>query len=127
MGDEALLRRLVVIGRDHQNAVRPGGLGLFGLLEDVFGVVAADADDDLHAALTFFHRELHELVVLLGGVGGVLACGAADEDGGGAAGVLEVDQFGVLFIVHAVFKIGRDDGGAGTGEYRCLCHFLHTS
>ena len=85
---------------------------MLGLLEHVLGVVPADADNDLHAAAALFNGELHELVVLLGGVGGVLAGGPADEDRGGAAGILEVYQFGVLFVVNAVFQIGRDYGGA---------------
>ena len=75
----------------------PHVFGLLGLLEDVVGVVAADADDGLHLAGALLDGELHQTVVLLLGVGRVLARGAADEDRGGAALVLEVDEFGVFF------------------------------
>ena len=75
------------------------------------GIIAADADDGLHAPGALLDGELDELVVLFLGVRRVLARRAADEDGGGAALVLEVDEFGIFLVIDAVFEVWRDYGG----------------
>ena len=109
--DEALLGALIIVRCDHEDAVRTTHLGVLGLLEDVLGIVAADAADGLHLAGAHLNGELNQTVVLLLGVGRVLARGAADEDRGGAALVLEVEELLIFFVIDAIFEVWRDYGG----------------
>lgn len=81
------------------------------LLQDVGGVVTADADDGFHAPGAFLDGQLNELVVLFLGVRRVFTGGPADENGGGAALILEIDEFLILRVIDAVFEVWRDDGG----------------
>ena len=64
---EAFLRRLVVIGRDDENGVRPAVLGMAAKLDRLRGVVGARARDHRNPAARFVDADVHGAAVLLMG------------------------------------------------------------
>ena len=52
--EETFLRRLVVVGRDHQHGVGAGLLGVAGEFDRLVGRVRPGAGDHRHAALRHF-------------------------------------------------------------------------
>ena len=64
---EPFLRRLVVIGRDHERAIGAGLLGVAGQLDGLGGRVRSGAGDHRHAAGSRLDAELDDLLVLVMG------------------------------------------------------------
>ena len=120
--NQPFLGALVIIRRYHEDAVGAGVFSVLGVAESSLGVVAADAHDDLHAALVVIDGLADGLALLALGLGGGLAGGAADHDGGGAVLILEVDILFQPFKIHAFLGEGGDNGGAGAFENRCFNH-----
>ena len=115
--DEAGLGGLVVVRRDDQQRIGPGGLGVAAEGEGGGGVVAAAPGEDLAASGDVRETEVGQLLVLAGGERGALAGGAADAQGVDPGGELAVDLAGEGGVVDAaVVAEGGDEGGAGPGE-----------
>ena len=90
--DQALLRGLVVIGRDQQQRVRPQVLGLLDGLHGKGGVVAARARDDGHAPAHALDGPADDHGLLRDVHGGGFARRAADDERVRAPGELIVHQ-----------------------------------
>ena len=79
MGVQALLGRLVVIGRDHEDAVGADLLGVLAQADRLGGGIGAGAGDHRHAAGSRLDHQLDHALVLGVGQGRRLA-GGADRD-----------------------------------------------
>ena len=122
MLDQPLLGALVIIWGHHENAIGAGVSGILSVSQGGLGVVAANSHDDLHAPLGEVDGLADSLILLTLGLGGGLAGGAADHNGGGAVLILEVDILFQPFKIHALLGEGGDNGGAGAFENRCFDH-----
>ena len=120
MLDQTLLSSLVVVGSHHQQTVRSGGFGMLGEDESGGGVVAAGAGNDLTAAGYLVNSILDRYHMLLHGLGGGLAGGAANTDGVSAARNLELDQLTQPVVIDAIRLVGGDDGDTRAGKNRLL-------
>ena len=80
MLEQALLRRLVVIRRDLQRAVRAGFLRVLREIDRFLGGIRARAREDLDSARGEFHRQRDDLHVLLVIDRGRFAGGADGHD-----------------------------------------------
>ena len=116
MFDQATLRALIIIWRDHQHTVGSHSLCVLGVLQRVQGVVAPNADDYLHAAGGVIDRDSDQLVMLVLAQCSVLSCGAADYDCRRTVFVLMIQILLQPFIVNAVFVKGRDERSTGAFE-----------
>jgi hypothetical protein len=118
--DQAGLRRLVVVRRDDQKAVRTGGLGLLGQVDGVLGVVRTDPGHDMHPVTDRFDHGPQQPVLLLIRGGGRLTRGAADHDAVVAHLVDQVlGQLGRAVVVHGpVASHRRDHRGKQPPEWR---------
>ena len=116
---EALLSRLVVVGRDHEQRVGSGVLGVACEIDGLGGGVGAGAGDDGDAALGLRDRDLDDALVLVVGEGGALAGGAHGHEAGGTALDQPIDMRTQGRLVHRAVLERRDHGGnraAQTGE-----------
>src|SRR5262249_30180711 len=77
--EEALLRRLVVVGRHRQETVRAGPAHVFGKMDHFARVVAAGAGEDRHAAAGLLDQSLDRPEPLLVRERRALAGGAARD------------------------------------------------
>ena len=131
VGDEALLRGLVVIRCDRQQRVGARLAGVADVFQDVEGVVRADAGDDGHAARHAVYGEADDFRLFRELQGGAFTGGAHGHDGVDAGGELKVDETAQSVVVHGeVVLHGRDDGGGGAFENRVLhngCSFPKTA
>ena len=110
--DQPRMAGLVVVGRDHQQAVRAQALGFNGLCNGGAGGVAARAHVERHTARTARHRAFNDRAALGGGDGGRLA-GGSQHDQRVRSGVdLPVDQRFQAIAVHPLRAKGRDKRGA---------------
>ena len=120
---QALLRGLVVIGGDQQQAVGPQFFGFQGQLDAEGGVVAAGAGDDRHPARHLLDDKVYDFQVLLAGHGGGFPCGAAGDDGVDLVLQLELHQ-PVQFLPGDLTGRGKggDQGGARPGKDQVFLH-----
>ncbi|MPM37530.1 hypothetical protein SDC9_84148 [bioreactor metagenome] len=119
MLDETKLRGFVVVGRNVEQRVRAGILGVLGEIEGGGSVVAARAGHHLAAVVYVFHAEFHGGDMFPDAQGGCLPGGAADTDGVHSAGELLVDQLTEYIKINSpVFIKGGHNGRTGTGKYR---------
>ncbi len=122
MAAEALLRGLVVVRGDHQQAVGAGLLGGAGELDAVVGVVGAGSGDDVGAVADRFDHGAYELGFLRIAGGRGLTGGAVDDQ----AVVACVDQvrgeaLGAVEVEGALGGEGSDHGGQDPPEGCLRC------
>ena len=84
MGDDAALRRCVVVRRDDEEAVGAELVRFFGEVHGVRGRVGACARDHGRLVADCFERSAEEIEPLRVGQGGALAGGAGNDDAVGA-------------------------------------------
>ena len=105
----ALFIRLVVIGRDHQDAVRAHIARGLGFHDGGFRAVGTRAGDDGNAPVHRVQHAADDGVVLLVRHGAGFARGAQGHDAVRAVLHVPFAQFGQLFKVHAAIRMeGRD-------------------
>ena len=118
--EKPFLRRLVVVGRDHEAGVGAGLLGVAGEVDRLGGAVAARAGDHRNPAARHLDADLDDALVLLMGEGRAFAGGADGDQPLGALRDLPLHQLGELLLVHrAVLPHGRDQR-----DQRSLEHVL---
>ena len=91
MLDQPIVARLVIIGRDHEQRVRPLGFGAARQRDGFCRVVAARSRDHRHAPRRPFHREGDDLLALRIGKRAWLACGTQHDERVGSAANLPID------------------------------------
>ena len=106
----------VVVGRHHQQRVRPQALGLDGLGDGFSGVVAARAYHQRRPVQAPGGGALDDGAALAVGDGGGLTGGAQDDDGVRAAVQLPVDQALQRVEVDSVPLEGRHQRRAAAVE-----------
>lgn len=118
--DKTGLSGLIVIRSDDEQAIHAAGLCVQGQIQRGHGAVTAGAGDDLDPVIHLLDAVFDGGLVLLDGLGGGFAGGAADGDGAGAACDLKLDQLAQLIKINAVFVIGSDDSHTSAGKNRSL-------
>lgn len=114
MAVDAFLVRLVVVGRDDEEAVGAEALERERLLEHRARVVRARPADHRNAARDALHRVLADGIVLFVGHGGGFAGRAEDDERIGFVFKMKVDEFAQLLKVDgSVFMEGRHEGDEG--------------
>ena len=113
---EPTLRRLVVVGRDDQNAVRARCTGLTRECDGGGGVVRAGADDDRDAAVYLPDGPLDDLGAFGIGQRCALAGRRAEDKRIGAGGDMPFDQLLKGGEVDAVGRHWRHERNAGAAE-----------
>ena len=121
-GDEAVLGGLVVIGRDHQQAVCADLTGVAGQVHGVRRVVGAGAGDDGHPARRPLHGEANGLPVLFVCERGALAGGPGDDQCVDPLSDLPVDKAAEGVVIDAAFGQGGDEGCCHAAENGFSCH-----
>lgn len=117
---DGVLRRLAVVGRDHQQGV---GARLFGLqrhLDGVPGGEAADPRDDRCPVADRLGDGPHQRGLLAVGRGGGLAGGAREHEPVAAVGHQALgEQLGAVQVEQPVVREGRDHRAEGAAEGGC--------
>ena len=117
---EALLRRLVVVGRDDEHGVGAGLLGMGDEIDRLEGAVRARAGDDRHAPAGDLDAKLDHPLVLVMGQRRRLAGRAHRHEAMASLGDLPVHVRGESLLVEgAVVREWCHEGGD-----RSLEHFL---
>ena len=117
MPEEAVLRRLVVVGRNLQGSVGAHGFGAGGQLDRLAGRVGAGTGEHGHALARFLHHDLDNSDVLLVAQGGRFARGSHGNQSVDAGADLLVDQAAQGLFVHAIVAQGRDQRGNDSFEH----------
>jgi len=118
MGDEALLRRLIVIGRDDQQRIGADLFGMLGKLDGFAGIVRACAGDDRHALVGRFDAQFDDPFMLGMGKRRRFTGGADRHQAAGPLGDLPIHMGGKgLLVDGAAFGEGRDECGNGSLEH----------
>ena len=119
MGDQAVLRRLVVIRGHAEQTVHPEVLRLLGEVDRILGAVAPGPGDDGDALIDVVDAEFDGGGVLLMGQAGVLTGRTAHHDGIRAVLNLIVDDGGKRVKIDvALFVKRRHDRNSGARKKR---------
>jgi transcriptional regulator of aromatic amino acid metabolism len=89
---DALVRRLVVVGSDHERSVRAELFGAFDVLNRVLGGIRSGPDDHREAAFGFLHRDQDQFVLLVPLEGGRFARSAERHEAVDTRFDLEADE-----------------------------------
>ena len=108
---EAVLRRLVVIGRDHEHRIGAGLLGVLGEIDRLLGRIGAGAGHDRDAAARLIDAPFHDFLVLVMGQRRAFARGADRDEPVGALGDLPIDQVAERFLVDRTVLERGDERG----------------
>ena len=118
-GIEPFLGRLVVIGRDHQDGIGAGLLGVLGEFDRLPGRIGAGAGHDRNPAARLIDAPLHHLFVLVMGQCRAFAGGAHRDKPAGALGDLPVHEIAKRFFVDGTVLERGDKRGKRASE-ACL-------
>src|SRR5208337_3744120 len=114
---EALLRGLVVVGRDGENAVGAEVRELARERDHFGGVVTAGTGENRHFALREFHGDLDDAQMFLMGERRAFSRGATRHKKSDARGNLALDQRAQRgFIQRTIAAKGSDERGASSGK-----------
>src|SRR6185437_6657359 len=119
---EALLRRLVVVGRHHQHRVGAGLLGVAGEFDGLHRVVGARAGDDRHAPARLIDADVDDVAVLGVAQRRALAGGAGRHQAMRAGADLPIDQGAKGRLVEFPVLEWRHQGRHRTVKLRPLLH-----
>ena len=103
-----LLRRLVVIGRHHENRICAGVLGMLRELDCLGGRVGAGTRHHRNAARCLFHNNFHHTHMFRVAQRRAFAGGAAGHDAVGTFFYVPVHQITQLFLIH-ILPVKRSD------------------
>jgi hypothetical protein len=118
MGDQALLRRLVVVGRDDQRGVGAHGLRVLDEAHGLDGVVGPRPRDHRNAARGGLHDDLDHLLMLVMGQRRAFPGRAHRHEAVRAFGDLPLHQRFQRVEIHGTVGKGRDERGHRTFEHR---------
>jgi hypothetical protein len=119
--DDPARRRLVVVRRDDEDAVRPGLVSLLGEVDRVRGGVRAGACDHGRPVSDRVERGAHQLHALLLGERGRLAGRAVDDDTVGAVVDEERAELSIAVVVDGAVRVERRHGrGQNLAEHETI-------
>jgi len=124
---EPFLRRLVVVGRDHEQRVGAGFLGVPGEVDRLGRVVGTGAGDHGDTALRLGDRPFHNLLVLVMAERRALAGGADRHQALRALGDLPGDMLAHRRLVGRAVLERRHQRGEGASERAMRSHGVFPS
>ena len=119
---KSFLRRLVVIGRDHQHRIGAGLLGVLGEFDRLVRVVGAGARDDRHASARLVDADVDDAAVLGVAQGRALAGGADRHEPVRTRTDLPIDQRAERRLVEFAVLEGRHQRRHRAVKLRALLH-----
>ena len=109
---QTLLGRLVVVGGDHQQGIRPRRLGVAREIHRFRRRVGAGPGDHRHAARGLVDADFYDSLVLVVAEGGRFPRRADGDQAGGAFLDLPAHQTAERILIHPVTVERGDQGGA---------------
>ena len=121
MGNESVLRTLIVVRGHKKQRIRPDLLRILRELDCVGSFVRAGSRHDGNAPLHLLHRIANRLAVFRIRHRRGLTCRPRNDDGIRTARNLILNNASKFGIIYACFRKRRDNGNTGTTE-NCLFH-----
>ena len=129
---ETFLRGLVIVGRDHEDAVKAGEVGVLDSFANVCGAVSAESEEQGKTSLVDFPHAVHDRLLFVLREAGRLRCCAQDAEKISFSLNLRFHQSRKSFEVNATVGKERSDEGCSRASERivffhvgqCCCTFM---